>query len=119
LFRRGLRTPEAPAWPGRVPAPAPATVYPRPLPAELVDADGRPVAVTGRHGLTAAPARLSPAGGRWADVVGWAGPWPVDDRWWDARARRRRARFQVVTAVGEAYLLAVENGTWRVEALYD
>ena len=46
-------------WPGQIPPPAPAIVHPAPLPAELADADGTPVAVSGRGLLTAAPDRLS------------------------------------------------------------
>jgi len=106
-------------WPGRLPAPAPATVCPSPMPAEVVDASGDAVSVTGRAIASAAPAQLSIDGGRWADVVAWAGPWPVDERWWDPPAHRRRARWQVVTAAGDAHLLAVEGGRWFVEATYD
>ena len=110
---------EVPPWPGRLPPPAPATVHPQPRPAEVVDAGGAPVGVTGRARPTAAPARLSIDGGPWAEVAAWAGPWPVDERWWDARNHRRRARWQVVTATGAAHLLAVEAGRWSVEATYD
>ena len=39
--------------------------------------------------------RLSVEGGPWQPVLGWAGPWPVTERWWSVR--RRRARLQVVT----------------------
>jgi protein ImuB len=35
-------------------------------------------------------------GGPWAPVRAWAGPWCVDERWWDPIAHRRRARLQVV-----------------------
>jgi len=87
--------------------------------AVVVDVTGKPVEVDGRGGPTAAPARLSVAGGPWADVAAWAGPWPVDERWWDSRAHRRRARWQVVTAAGTAHLLAVEARRWTVEATYD
>ena len=62
---------------------------------------------------------MSVAGERWAPVVAWAGPWPVDERWWDPPAHRRRARAQVVTADGTARLLALEGGRWWVEATYD
>ena len=110
---------DVPPWPGRLPPPAPATVHRQPLPAEVVDAGGAPVGVTGRARPTGAPARLSIDGGPWAEVAAWAGPWPVDERWWDARTRRRRARWQVVTAAGAAHLLAVEAGRWSVEATYD
>ena len=108
-----------PPWPGQVPAPAPATVPAQPLVCQVVDADGVTVGVGGRGSASAAPARLSVSGGSWIEVVGWAGPWLADERWWDPPAHRRRARFQVVDADGNAHLLAVENGCWWVEATYD
>jgi protein ImuB len=110
---------QAPPWPGRVPPPAPAVVHGRPLVAEVVDGDGRAVEVTGRGVVSAAPARLSVAGGPWIEVATWAGPWPADERWWDPAAHRRRARLQVVLADGCAHLLALEAGCWGVEATYD
>jgi protein ImuB len=112
---------EAPAgpWPGQVPAPAPAVVLDRPLPAQLADEAGRAVGVTGGGMATAAPARLSVDGGPWTAVAGWAGPWPSDERWWSARGRRRQARMQVVTAGGRAHLLTRERGGWWLEATYD
>ena len=113
----GWGRPEWAARPGRVPPPAPRHV--EPLPADVVDRDGRPVTVTGRGLATGAPARLAVAGGPWADVIAWAGPWPVDEHWWDPAAHRRRARWQVVTADGRAHLLAVAGGRWSVEATYD
>jgi protein ImuB len=106
-------------WPGRVPAPSPATVHTNPIRAEVVDVDGKPVAVGGRGSASAEPKRVSVDGGEWREVVAWAGPWPVDERWWDPGAHRRRARWQVVTADGTAHLLAVEGGRWSVEATYD
>jgi protein ImuB len=51
-------------------------------------------------------------------VVAWAGPWPVEERWWDAGGARRLARLQVVTADGQAWLVACERGRWWVEAAY-
>ncbi|MGQ0519662.1 MAG: DNA polymerase Y family protein [Actinomycetota bacterium] len=117
--REPARPPEPP-WPGRVPPPAPATVFAPPLAAEVVGPAGEPVGVTGRYAMTAPPARLSVGGGRWADVVAWAGPWPADERWWDPAAHRRRARFQVVAGgAGAAWLLALEAGRWWAEASYD
>jgi protein ImuB len=106
-------------WPGHVPAPAPATVHHEPRPAQVVDAAGAPVGVDGRAGATSAPARLSVDGGPWAEVAAWTGPWPCDERWWDPRNHRRRARWQLVTTTGAAHLLAVEGGRWSVEATYD
>jgi hypothetical protein len=106
-------------WPGQVPPPAPALVLERPLPAQLTDGAGRAVGVTGDGMATASPARLSVAGGPWAEVAGWAGPWPSDERWWSGRGRRRQARMQVVTVGGAAHLLTRERGGWWLEATYD
>ena len=108
-----------PPWPGRVPRPSPATVHTEPLPCEVVDRAGAAVWVSGRGVVSSAPARLSVRGGAWVELEGWAGPWPVDERWWDPPAHRRRARFQVVDVDGGARLLAVEGGRWWVEATYD
>jgi nucleotidyltransferase/DNA polymerase involved in DNA repair len=104
-------------WPGRIPPPAPATVHAEPLPAELVDGTGTPVAVSGRGLLTASPDRLSVERHPWTAVTAWAGPWPTDERWW-SRSRRRSARMQVVTGA-HARLLLAERGRWWVEATYD
>ncbi len=115
----GERAGAAPPWPGSVPPPAPAVVHGRSLVAEVVDGDGHAIEVTGRGVVSAAPARLSVAGGPWIEVAAWAGPWPADERWWDPAAHRRRARLQVVLADGCAHLLALEAGCWGVEATYD
>jgi protein ImuB len=105
-------------WPGRIPAPSPGTVLTAAAPAEMSDRDGVPVTVTGREAVSAPPSRLTVRGGA-SDVVAWAGPWPVDERWWDPGTARRRARFQVVTADGVARLMSVAEGRWWVEAVYD
>ena len=68
---------------------------------------------------SAPPASIATSGGEPVTIVAWAGPWPVDERWWDGTGHRRRARLQVVTATGEAYLLALERGAWLVEGRYD
>ncbi|MEV5766805.1 DNA polymerase Y family protein [Micromonospora sp. NPDC052213] len=108
-----------PPWPGRLPPPAPAVVLPDPLAAAVHDAAGEPVVVSARLQVSAAPARLTVGTARPAEIVGWAGPWPVDERWWAPAEARRRARFQVCLADGTALLLAVEAGHWLVEAIYD
>lgn len=109
---------EAP-WPGTIPAPAPAVVAGVPEAVEVVDAEGEPVRVTGRAEVSAPPHRLRRSGGRQVGLAAWAGPWPVDERWWDPARHRRRARFQVVDDAGCAHLLAVEAGRWWLEASYD
>ncbi|MGC4864261.1 DNA polymerase Y family protein [Micromonospora sp. DT53] len=108
-----------PPWPGRLPAPAPAVVLPSPLAATVHDAAGEPVVISARLAVSAPPARLVVGTGRPAEIVGWVGPWPVDERWWAPAEARRRARFQVGLADGTALLLAVEAGQWLVEAIYD
>ncbi|PMR58079.1 DNA repair protein [Verrucosispora sp. ts21] len=118
-----------PSWPGRLPPPSPAVVLPTALAVQVWDAAGEPVTVSARLAMSAPPARLSidatvealvPVGvGRAAEIVGWAGPWPVDERWWAPAEARRRARFQVCLADGTALLLAVERGRWLLEAIYD
>jgi protein ImuB len=107
---------ELPPWPGRLPTPSPTVV--RTVATDVVDRSGERVGVTGRFAMTSDPARIR-LHGRWVDIVGWAGPWPVDERWWDVDAHRRRARFQVSLQDGTAHLLALEAGTWSVEATYD
>ncbi len=109
----------APPWPGRLGAPAPAEVLAEPEPLVVLDEDGEPVGVSGRAHLSAPPAVLRRADGRTSAITAWAGPWPLDERWWDLRARRRQARFQLVLDDGTAHLCAVEGGRWQREAAYD
>ncbi|MEV1287955.1 DNA polymerase Y family protein [Micromonospora sp. NPDC049679] len=108
-----------PPWPGRLPAPAPALVLPTPLPAAVYDVAGELVAVTARLEVSAAPARIAVGSQALVEIVGWAGPWPVDERWWAPAESRRRARFQVSLADGTALLLSLAAGQWSVEAIYD
>ncbi|GIU90570.1 MAG: hypothetical protein KatS3mg010_1669 [Acidimicrobiia bacterium] len=116
---------ETPGWPGAVPPPYPARVLTPPVPAELLDAAGRPVSVSGRGEQSAPPAVLRsgalPDGG--GDVRAAAGPWAHDVRWWDPRTRRRRALWQVVvstrTGGDVACLVALEGGVAGIEAIYD
>jgi protein ImuB len=107
-------------WPGRVPSPAPAIVYSDPVAVELRDVAGDMVGVTARGQCTAVPAQIRrlPAG-RSVEVVGWAGPWPADERWWDPNGHRRRARLQLLGDDGAAHLLVLEDGRWAIEATYD
>jgi protein ImuB len=101
-------------WPGHLPAPSPTVVHDDPVTVDLLDVAGEQVRVTGRGLLVGTPARCGPH-----DVVGWAGPWPCEERWWDPAAARRQARLQVVLASGSALLLSQRGGCWQVEATYD
>jgi protein ImuB len=115
--RSPVREPPPP-WPGRLPAPSPAVVPPDPLPAELCDAAGHPVRLAAPDLLTAAPRTLAVDGGPPGHVRGWAGPWPVWQRWWapDAAAG---SRLQVVRADEAAFLLLARDGRWWVTGVYD
>jgi len=113
------RRPADRPWPGRIPAPAPATVYPSPRQARVTDGSGSLVEVTGRGQLSGEPARLSVAGGPLVAVTAWTGPWPVTERWWNPEHACRKARFQLVTADGAAWLAVVQDGRWLIEASYD
>ena len=108
-----------PPWPGRLPTPSPALVLPQPLGAVVLDASGAPVGVSARLELTGSPATVIVGNGVPAEITGWAGPWPVDERWWDPAEARRRARFQVGLADGGALLMFLAGGHWSVEAIYD
>jgi protein ImuB len=129
---------EIAAWPGALPPPFPARVFDPPLPAELIDAGGDAIAVTGRGEQLRPPThvrcRALPAGG--GAVRAWAGPWAYDVRWWDMQTRRRCARWQLVVGNGAdeaqrsgargshvidevACIVVVEGGRAGVEAIYD
>ncbi len=111
--------PGAPApWPGRLEDPSPTVVPRTPVPVEVLDAAGRPVTVSGRAEVSAAPARLRLAG-RPLPVTAWTGPWPAVEYWWDQARARRRARFQIEVGDGRALLLTVEGGRWYLEGTYD
>jgi protein ImuB len=110
---------EAPPWPGRLPSPAPAIVHPSPLAAEVLDCEGCAVGVTARGLVTAPPAQVRVAGADWESVEAWAGPWPAEQRWWDSKSCSRRARFQLLLGGGAALLVALREGKWWVEAVYD
>ena len=97
---------------------APGVVYPAAREAEVTDEAGRAVTVSGRCAVSAAPARLAVRGEPPQRITGWAGPWPLSERWWDPAAARRRARFQLVTGDGRAWLAVVQDGRWLIEAGY-
>jgi protein ImuB len=110
-----------PPWPGCLPEISPATVLSVPAGADVLDQHRRPVAVSGRHELSAPPCSVTFSDAEWS-VRGWAGPWPVDQRWWSADACRA-VRVQLLCARDEAddigLLLLRRNGLWTVEGVYD
>ena len=108
-------------WPGSLPAPFPATVFPLPLLVCVVGSDGKQVEIDARGMLSGEPTGFSPTNSM-RDLgapLSWAGPWPVDERWWSPGYGRVVNRFQLVDAGGTAWLLALEDGRWWAEARYD
>ena len=108
-------------WSGSLGGLLPATVFTRRVPVSLLGADGLDVAVDERGAVTHAPDLFSdrPDGLDRHRVVAWAGPWPVQERWWDAGSSRRVQRMQIVEDTGDAWLLALDDDGWRAEARYD
>lgn len=121
-----LRSPEPP-WPGRLPAPAPSVLLDPPRPVQVLDSTGAPVRVTDSGAVPAPPARLVSGSQRPVPITAWAGPWPVDERWWDPAAATRIVQFQLVDVGGRAYLASYQascqlaSGTpqWTLDAVYD
>ncbi|MEF2979198.1 DNA polymerase Y family protein [Subtercola sp. YIM 133946] len=132
----------APPWPGAIPLPAPSTVFERPQAVVVRGADGGAVEVSERGVLSGIPSLFAPtmeaagdtdargarsaaigmiAGGRLelGAVQAWAGPWAVQERWWDSEKARSFHRFQVVDESGTAWLLALHGREWWAEARYD
>lgn len=105
-------------WPGSLPFPSPTVVLSSPEPVVLADDDGRPVRVSGRGELSAPPVTFAVGDRVPRLITGWAGPWIVDERWWDVTGRRRIARLQVTCDDGAAHLVAAEQQRWWLLAAY-
>jgi protein ImuB len=118
----GDREPAVPVgrpWPGRLPDPAPSRVFEVRSSAVVISAGGQAVDVDERGRLTVLPAQFSTDGHALIGVTAWAGPWPIDQRWWDSEHSHRASRFQLVDETGAAWLLAIENHLWWIEGRYD
>lgn len=129
------RRPVVVGWPGRLPAPFPVLVPTAHLAIAVVERSGASVQIDGRGLLGGAPVavRPSPEAAAWLvrlgldvgverPVVAWAGPWPMEERWWERTTGgpwRRVARLQLLLEGGEAWLVAREGGGWRLEGVYD
>ena len=115
-----FNAPEAAPWPAALPAPA------RPRSPASRGRPRSPTPQAARSG-SAAGCGSPPARRCWRcrrqrerlPIRSWAGPWPLAERWWEPAAAVRRARFQAVTDDGRAWLLAVRDGHWFIEAVYD
>ena len=116
------------SWRGSLPSPAPSLVFDTvdhaPAAVEIIvcDANDRPLSVTSRHAMSGEPASVR-IGATVHDVVAWAGPWPVEERWWDPRRARRAVRLQLLvrernSTVTRAIIAVLEHHTWRLAAWY-
>ena len=115
-------------WPGTLPSPSPASVFSDPHPAEVLDEHDEAVRVSARGMMSGRPSTLvlltgdDATGwrrGRPRSIIAWAGPWPIEERWWEPGQQRRLARFQVVTDDHDGFLVVAEHQRWWVSARYD
>ena len=106
-------------WPGRLPAPLPLAVLPQAQQLEVTDGNGRRVGVNGRGQVEADPVRIQSDSLGSHLIIGWGGPWLLDEKWWDPAMRSRQARFQFLLADGTSHLCVIENGEWWLEASYE
>ena len=116
-------------WSGALPGPHPARRGGGPThPASrvrLLDAGDHPVQVTAEVLLDRTPHTVCRGTARYR-VTGWAGPWPVDERWWDPDTGFRCARMQITAEDAaerdgsgrQAWLLVWLAGRWLIEASY-
>jgi protein ImuB len=116
------RADPAQPWPGQLPEPSPTVLLDDPV--ELFDAGGNPVRVTGRGLFSGDPSRLVAPGSNDSRLAWWAGPWPVDERWWDPEqsskvGRTARAQVLVDGKPGRALLLCYRQRRWYLEGIYE
>ncbi len=104
-------------WPGAIPDPAPAVLHPQGEPRELQGKCGHSLGVRGDGQLICSQCGDSEPGllsGK--RIENFAGPWIVEQRWWDRPTRR--AYLQVIHE-DAARLVYCEGGHWYEEGRYD
>lgn len=114
-----------PKWRGSLPTPSPSVVYSEPLLVQVVDKDKNLLRVSARHELSAEPAQIIISRENYK-IISWAGPWPIEEKWWDTARSRRLVRLQVViekflpdgSQQVQALLVALEHGEWSIAAIY-
>ena len=112
-------------WRGALPTPSPSVVYNEPVQVQINDQYGKLLSVSARHELSASPVVVI-IGTTSYKVISWAGPWPVEERWWDTARGRRLVRLQLVcekitvedTPQISAMLAILEHSEWTVAAIY-
>ena len=108
-------------WSGALPSPSPSIVFDDRGEIDVRDAHDRHVSVSGRHELSAPPTHVI-IDRRRCRVRSWAGPWPIEERWWDGLRRRRIVRMQLVIEdrpqTHKAVVVVLDNGRWGLSAQY-
>ena len=108
-------------WSGALPSPSPSIVFDDRGEIDVRDAHDRHVSVSGRHELSAPPTHVI-IDRRRCRVCSWAGPWPIEERWWDGVRRRRIVRMQLVIEdrpqTHKAVVVVLDNGRWGLSAQY-
>lgn len=110
--------PAAGEWIGALPAPAPTKVHQPPVQVGVLDADLTPVRVSGRGLMASPPAWIETSSRPAVAVVGWSGPWLLDENWWRSESSRREVRMQMVLADGRAIVASCRQGNWMIIAGY-
>lgn len=122
-------------WPGSVPGPAPATLFREPPEVRVLGQSNELIHVDERLQLSAEPTFFIPPAfsnpmepdgldlePELAEVAllvkAWAGPWPIQERWWEPAAECLY-RFQILDSANAAWLLLLRDGKWSAEARYD
>ncbi|PWF26688.1 hypothetical protein [Ancrocorticia populi] len=108
-------------WPGSIPEPPPCLLHTEPIAVNLLGACGHQLQVSGEGELgcpqgcaAQQPSLLRGRGGDIA-ITRFAGPWIIEQRWWDHPVRR--AYLQVAGA-GIGVLVYIENNEWKEEGRY-
>lgn len=104
-------------WPNRLPSPSPSTVTTDPQPIDLHSDRGVTITASKRGVLSSQP-HLVCLDGQQRLITDFAGPWTVDDQWWDTQHRSRGVYLQVVVEDGDAFLLWSSKGRWYLAGCY-
>jgi len=109
-------------WSGLLPSPLPAVALTEPERIVLFDVADNAVGVTRRCELTAIPQWVIRADGARQEILTWAGPWPIEERWWDPARASRIVQMQIVISgsrqVEMPLLLQLQRHNWLITACY-
>ena len=105
-------------WPGAIIGRTPMIQYDKPVAARLLDGNNLPIRIHATGLANADPKFLESSllHGR-AEISNFAGPWPLEDRWWDEEKHRRICRYQIVCE-NKAYLVTTSGESANIIAQY-